>query len=463
MAKVFDPTQSLITPAENGKAADTPAISPERRRQEVRKVMLASYLGTTIEYYDFLLYTSAAALVFGQVFFSNVDPAVGTILSFVTLLAGYLARPLGGIMFGHYGDRLGRKKMLLITMALMGAASTLIGVLPTYAQWGVWAPMMLVGLRILQGLAVGGDWGGSATLSVEAAEEGKRGLTAAFVNMGAPSGAVIAALVLGAFSSMSDTEFLAWGWRIPFLLSAVLVVIGLKVRQRMSESPLFAEIQEKATEQEKQQVPIVAVFKHQWRNVLLAGFGVMSCFVLQGILASYGLTFATTVGHHSRPSVLFAFGFVQVLSVGAVALYAHLSDRKGRRWMLTVASIMGIVAPYPVFWLLANGSPVLLYLGFFIGMTVVQSAMYGPSAAFISEMFRTEYRYTGASIGYQIAATLGAGVSPLIAVSLATTVGWEWVTVYMAATFLLSLVIVRLAQEGTRIDLRHVATASAKA
>jgi MFS transporter, MHS family, shikimate and dehydroshikimate transport protein len=461
MAKLFSSTRSPITPTGNGVVTDIAAVSPERRREEVRKVMLASYVGTTIEYYDFLLYTSAAALVFAPVFFSNVDPAFGTILSFVTLLAGYLARPLGGIIFGHYGDRLGRKKMLLITMGMMGTASTLIGVLPTYAQWGVWAPMMLVGLRILQGLAVGGDWGGSATLSIEAAEEGKRGLTAAFVNMGAPSGSVLAALVLGVFSSMSDADFLAWGWRIPFLLSAVLVVIGLAVRLRMSESPLFAEIQQKATE--KQQVPIVAVFKHQWRNVLLAGFGVMSCFVLQGTLASYGLTFATSVGHHSRPSVLFAFGLVQVLSVGSVALYAHVSDRKGRRWMLTVASIMGIVAAYPVFWLLANGSQVLLYLGFFIGMTVVQSAMYGPSAAFISEMFRTEYRYTGASIGYQIAATLGAGVSPLIAVGLATTAGWEWIPVYIAATFVLSLVIVRLAQEGTKIDLRNVANADAKA
>ena len=425
--------------------------------------MLASYLGTTIEYYDFLLYTAAASLVFAAVFFSSVDPAIGTILSFVTLLAGYLARPLGGIIFGHYGDRLGRKRMLLITMGLMGAASTLIGLLPTYAQWGVWAPTLLVALRIVQGIAVGGDWGGAATLSVEAAEDGKRGFTAAFVNMGAPSGSVLASLVLGAFSGLPDADFLAWGWRIPFLLSTALVVIGILVRLRMSESPLFAEVQRLDKEQQRQQVPIVAVFQHQWRNVLLAGFGVMSCFVLQGILASYGLAFATAVGHHSRPAVLFAFGLVQILSVGSVAFYAHLSDRFGRRPVLTLASALGIVAAYPVFWMLAEGSTVLLYAGFFIGMTVVQSAMYGPSAAFISEMFRTEYRYTGASIGYQIAATLGAGVSPLIAVSLAASGGYPPVTVYIMLTFVLSLVIIRLVQEGTRISLHDVAEAPAPA
>jgi len=444
--------------------ATPPLLDLGRRRQEVKKVILASYLGTTIEYYDFLLYTSAASLVFAQVFFSSVDPVTGTILSFVTLLAGYLARPVGGILFGHYGDRLGRKRMLIITMALMGLASTAIGLLPTYAQWGLWAPILLVGLRIIQGIAVGGDWGGSATISVEAAENGKRGLTAAFVNMGAPSGAVLASVVLALFSAMSDADFLAWGWRVPFLLSAVLMVIGIKVRLGMSESPLFADMQLKAREQQLKQVPIVAVFQHQFRNVLLAGFGVMSCFVLQGLLASYGLGLAVTAGHHSRATVLFAFGGVQLLSVGSVALYAHLSDRIGRRRVLMIGSAMGILAAYPILWMITEGSTALLYLGFFIGMTVVQSSVYGPSAAFISEMFNTEYRYTGASIGYQIAATLGAGVSPLIAISLAAAGGgFAAVSIYIMATFVLGVFIIRLAPEGTQIDLHHAAAEPANA
>jgi MFS family permease len=439
------------------------ALTTENRSKEVRRVIFSSYFGTTIEYYDFLLYTSAASLVFAQVFFSDVGPALGMILSFMTLLAGYLARPVGGIVFGHYGDRLGRKRMLLITMALMGTASTLIGLLPTYAQVGVWAPVMLVLLRIAQGVAVGGDWGGSATISVEAADRGKRGLTAAFVNMGAPSGAVMASVVLALFSAMPDAQFLSWGWRIPFLISAVLVIIGIKVRLSMSESPLFAEMQAKAEEQEKKEVPIVAVLKHRWRAVLLAAFGTMSCFALQGLLASYALTLGTTVGKHSRPSVLIAFAVGSVLQIGGLAFYAHMSDRFGRRRVMMFGSLLGVVLAYPIFWMIADGSPVLLYLGMIIGMPVVQAAVYGPSAAFISEMFSTQYRYTGASLGYQIASTLGGGLSPLIAVSLAAVAGFGLVAVYIMAAFGVGLLIIRLAREGTKVDLHDVPQETAPA
>ena len=429
----------------------------DTRRREVRRVIWSSYFGTTIEYYDFLLYTSAASLVFAHVFFSNVPPALGTVLSFVTLLAGYLARPIGGVVFGHFGDRLGRRRMLLITMAMMGVATTLIGLLPTYAQIGVLAPVLLVVLRVVQGIAVGGDWGGSATLSVEASEHGRRGLTAAFVNMGAPSGAVVASLVLALFGAMPDEAFLAWGWRIPFLVSAVLVLIGLRIRLRMSESPLFAEIQRKADEQERREVPIVAVLRRHWRAVLLASLGTLSSFALQGLLASYALTLGTTEGGHSRPAVLVAFAVGSVLQVGGLAFYAHLSDRFGRRPVMTLGAVLGIVSAYPIFWMIAEGSPVLLYLGMIIGMPVVQAAIYGPSAAFISEMFDTEHRYTGASLGYQIASTLGGGVSPLIAAGLAVGGGFAPVAVYVMATFVVSLVIIRLAKEGARVDLHRVA------
>lgn len=434
-------------------ALNTPPLTTQSRRKEVRRVILSSYFGTSIEYYDFLLYTSAASLVFAHVFFSDAPPAVGTILSFVTLLAGYLARPLGGVIFGHFGDRLGRRKMLLITMAMMGAASFLIGVLPTYAQVGVLAPILLVVLRVIQGIAVGGDWGGSATLSVEAAEDGKRGLTAAFVNMGAPTGAVVAALVLAAFGAMNDAAFLSWGWRIPFLLSGILVIIGLRIRYTMSESPLFAEMQAAADAKEEKEVPIVAVFKHQWRSVLLAAFGTLCAFALQGLLASYALTLGVQTGGHGRSTVLLAFSVGSVLQIGGLAFYAHLSDRFGRRPVMTVGAILGIVAAYPIFAMIASGSTPLLFLGMIIGMPIVQASIYGPSAAFISEMFSTEYRYTGASLGYQTASTLGGGVSPLVAAALATAGGFTPVAIYLAATFVVGLVIIRLAQEGTERNL----------
>lgn len=441
-------------------AAD-PAPTPEGRKKEVRKVILSSFYGTSIEYYDFLLYTSAASLVFAPVFFSNVSPELGIILSFVTLLAGYLARPVGGIVFGHYGDRLGRKKMLLITMAMMGVATTVIGLLPTYEQAGIIGPVGLVLMRLVQGIAVGGDWGGSATISVETAENGKRGFTAAFVNMGAPTGAVFAALVLALFGLMDDDAFLSWGWRIPFLLSAVLVVIGLKIRMSMSESPLFAEIAAKEDAKQKKEVPIVAVVKHNWRVVLLAVFGTLSAFALQGLLASYALNLGTSEGGHTRSAVLVAFAVGSVLQIGGLAFYASLSDRVGRKPVMMFGAVMGIVFAYPIFWMVAEGSTFLLYLGMIIGMSVVQAAIYGPSAAFISEMFDTKHRYTGASLGYQTASTLGGGLSPLIAATLAVTGGFALVSGYVAATFVVSLFIIRLAKEGTTLDLGETEKAHA--
>jgi MFS transporter, MHS family, shikimate and dehydroshikimate transport protein len=425
------------------------------RRKEVRKVILSSYFGTTIEYYDFLLYTSAASLVFGPVFFSNLSTSLATILSFTTLLVGYLARPVGGVIFGHYGDKLGRKKMLLITMGMMGVATALIGVLPTYSQAGSLGAVGLVVLRLAQGIAVGGDWGGSASLSVEASEEGKRGLTASFVNMGAPSGAVLAALILALFGLMADDAFLSWGWRIPFLLSAVMVAIGLKIRMSMSESPLFEEIAEKEEAKEKQEAPIVAVLKNHWRAVLLAAFGTLSAFALQGLLATYALTLGVEEGGHSRSTVLVAFAVASVLQVFGLGFYAHLSDRIGRRPVMMLGSVMGIVAAYPIFWMVQQGSTPLLYLAMIIGMPIVQAAIYGPSAAFISEMFATKYRYTGSSVGYQLASTLGGGFSPLIAATLAATGGFPPVTWYIMATFAVSLFIVWLAKEGTEIELNE--------
>ena len=436
---------------------EAPPAPTAERRKEVRKVILSSYFGTTIEYYDFLLYTSAASLVFGPVFFGNLSASLATILSFSTLLVGYLARPLGGVIFGHYGDKLGRKKMLLITMGLMGVATALIGVLPTYAQAGSLGAVGLVVLRLLQGIAVGGDWGGSATLSVEAAGNGKRGLVASFVNMGAPSGAVLAALVLALFGLMDDEAFLTWGWRVPFLISAVLVVIGLKIRIGMSESPLFAELQEQEEKKEEQGVPIVEVVKNHWRAVLLAAFGTVSAFALQGLLATFALTLGVEAGGHSRSSVLVAFATASVLQVFGLGFYAHLSDRVGRRPVMMFGAVLGIVSAYPIFWMVQEGSTALLYAAMILGMPVVQAAIYGPSAAFISEMFATRIRYTGASLGYQLASTLGGGLSPLVAATLAAAGGFASVSYYVSGVFVVSLFIIWLAKEGTKIDVEQQA------
>jgi metabolite-proton symporter len=420
---------------------------------QMRRVLLSSYLGSTVEFYDFLLYGTAASLVFGQLFFSRLDPATGTIAAFGTLAAGYLARPLGGILFGHFGDRIGRKSMLVTTMTLMGACSTLIGLLPTYRQIGIWAPILLVTLRVLQGIAVGGEWGGAALMSMEHAKADRRGFAASVTNMGAPSGALLATLVLTAFSTLPDQQFLAWGWRIPFLLSAVLVAVGLWVRLSVTESPVFAAAVARA---ERPAVPLFEVLRHYPKSIVSAALGTFSMFTLQSLLATFALGFAVSAGGHSRTTVLVTFSIGSLLQIFALGFYAHLSDRIGRRPVMIAGAVAAVVLAYPIFWLISQGSTVALLLGFVIGMPVVQAAMYGPSAAFISEMFGTTSRYTGASLGYQISSTLGGGFAPLIAASLAAAGGFGRVALFASATALVSAVVIAMAKESSRSDLAQV-------
>ncbi|MEU5398083.1 MFS transporter [Streptomyces sp. NPDC005963] len=427
------------------------------RKSELRTVMLSSYFGTTIEYYDFLIYTAAAALVFGKIFFGAVDPGVGTILAFATMLAGYLARPLGGVLFGLLGDKYGRRRILLVTLGITGVATGLIGILPAYSTIGVWAPILLVTIRIIQGLAVGGDWGGSVSISVETAPTERRGFVASFVNMGAPSGSVLASGMLALFGLMPEDDFLAWGWRIPFLIGTVLTVIGLFIRMRMVESPLFAEIQAKGEARQKGAAPLRSVLTRHWRTVLICIAGTLSASANTGLLTSYGLTLATTTGGHSRSTALAALSIGAILQVALIPACAHLSDRVGRRKVLMAGSALGAMAAFPVFWMISAGSPVLLFAGFVLGLAIVQAAVYGPVAAFISEMFDTEHRYTGSSLAYQVGGTLGGGVIPLIAVALAVSHGYPPIALMTAGSFLLGLLVIPFAREGTRRDLRGVA------
>lgn len=417
---------------------DQSTTAPDKA--SVRRIAASSFFGTTVEYYDFLLYTSAAALAFPHVFFGELSPGVGAVLSFVTLLAGYLARPLGGIIFGHFGDRLGRKKMLLITLLIMGIASTLIGALPSFAQIGVWAPIVLTVLRVCQGIAVGGDWGGSASISVESSEQRRRGFFASFVNMGAPAGALVGTLVLTPFSALTDTSFYAWGWRVPFLGSAVLMAIGLWIRWRMIESPVFARV-EASDKLARQRVPLFEALRHQWVLIVLIGFGMAGSFAIQGVLASYGLNLAVATGHHPRSAALSAFALGSALQIVGVCFFGWLSDRVGRRVLITCGAVVGMLVSIPALAMIASHSPALLRVGMLLGMVLVVSLMYGPSAAFIAERFRPEYRYSGSSLAYQIASTLGGGVAPLIATSLALAGGYIAVGIFLTITFVLGAVL----------------------
>ncbi|MEJ3653084.1 MFS transporter [Actinomycetes bacterium KLBMP 9759] len=389
---------------------------PSPSRTQLRRAVLSSYLGSVIEYYDFLLYATAAAVVFNQVFFSTLDPLAGTVFSFGTLATGYVARPIGGIVFGHFGDRLGRKKMLITTMSLMGVASIVIGLLPGYATIGIWAPILLTLMRIAQGVAVGGEWAGAVLLSAEHATS-RRGLWASFTSAGAPSGLVLSTLVLSAAAgATSPQQFLDWGWRIPFLLSAVLLVAGLVVRATVEEPPVFREVDTTAGP-----APIVEVVQRYPRNIALAvGIG-LSAFVAQSTLTTFVVTYAVQHGF-PRPTVLNALTIASAGAIVGILAFSALSDRLGRRPVVMGGAIVMAGYAFALFPLIDTGSPGMLVLALVLPLAVIHPAMYGPLGALYAELFSTRTRYTGASLAYQIAG-VGAGLAPLLFAALFSSTG----------------------------------------
>ena len=421
---------------------------PHFSRTQLRRAVLSSYLGSVIEYYDFLLYATASAIVFNNIFFSNLDPLVGTVASFGTLATGYLARPLGGIVFGHFGDRIGRKKMLVLSMTLMGVGSTLIGLLPTYAQVGVWAPILLVLLRVVQGIAVGGEWGGAALMSAEHASS-RRGLWTSFTNAGAPTGVVLSTLVLALSASMTgEAEFLAWGWRIPFLLSIVLLAIGLFVRARVAETPVFAE----AARAKPTRSPLMEVLRHHPRNLLLSigvGFG---AFVAQATITTFVISYAVQ-GGFPRATVLNALTVSSAVAVFGIVGFSALSDRLGRRPVVLAGAVGMAIWAFLLFPLIDSKSTALLVVAVVVGQGLVHTAWYGPLAALYTELFSTGARYTGASLGYQMAG-LGAGIAPVAFASvMAAGGGTLTVSIIMAVCCLVSVACILALRETSTTDL----------
>ncbi|MDX3645560.1 MFS transporter [Streptomyces sp. MB09-02B] len=382
----------------------------------MRRVALSGLLGTAVEFYDFLVYGTVAALVFGELFFPGADPAVGTIAAFGTFAAGYVARPLGGIVFGHFGDRLGRKSMLLLTMGLMGGASFLIGLLPTYDTIGVWAPVLLITLRVLQGIAIGGEWGGATLMVVEHAGERRRGLWSSFTQMGAPLGSLLSSLVVTLVVAMDREEFAAWGWRVPFLLSVVLLGVGLFVRLKVVESPLFTQVKK-----DRSRMPLLDVMRRPRALVLAACVGI-GAFTAQSLLTSYLIAYATGIGY-ARPQVLSALTVSAAVALVVLPCASALSDRIGRRPVVLAGALASAGLAFPVLALVDSRSPGLLVLAVVLGHGIAQSMMYGPLGALLTEMFGTRVRYTGASLGYQLATLIGAGFSPMIAGSLVAANG----------------------------------------
>jgi MFS family permease len=443
------------------------------RRKEARTVIASSYLGSTIEYYDFLLYATAAAVVFPKVFFSGMDDWVGVVAAYGTFAAGYVARPLGGIIFGHFGDRMGRKGMLIVSMLVMGIASTLIGVVPDASVAGPWGAVLLVILRVFQGIAVGGEWGGAALMALEHSESGKRGFAASFVNAGAPTGAVLGTLMMGAFSALPNDQFLAWGWRVPFLLSFVLLGVGMFVRLKVSESPIFkAAIEQEKAEREKAGretaapgnkvevttkpvMPLLQVLRRP-KTLIFTMLAGAAGFALQVVLATFSVTYAVSKGA-DRQGVLYAFAAASLISIVFVIMGGRLSDKLGRRPVMIGGLVLFIIYLVPMFALLSSNNIMLIFVAFAIGL-MIHSTLFGPLAAFVSEQFGTTSRYTGASLGYQLATLLGAGFTPGIVAQIFKDSGQNTSSVvwYLAIMSVVSIVFILLTREPKNNDLQTV-------
>ncbi len=426
------------------------APADERSKTPITKVVAASLLGTTVEWYDFFLYGVAASLVFGQVFFPEGDEVTGTLLAFATFATfavGFVARPVGGVVFGHFGDRIGRKKLLVVSLMMMGLATFAIGLIPSYATIGVAAPILLTVLRLVQGFALGGEWGGAVLLVSEHSEPSRRGYWASWPQAGAPGGQLIANGLLALLAVFQSAEaFLAWGWRLPFLLSAVLVLIGLYVRLQVEESPVFQAAQAKAAQRaaagEKESLPILQVLRRYPREVLTAMGARFAENVSYYVFTIVVLTYLDTQYDTSRSFVLNAVLIGAAVHFVTIPMWGALSDRLGRK-PVYILGAAGIVVWAPVFFFLVDTQRFdLTVLAVVVGL-LFHGAMYGLQSAFFAELFGTKVRYSGVSIGYQLASIVAGGLAPLISVALLARFGNGYaIAAYLMVCGVISLVAV---------------------
>jgi metabolite-proton symporter len=422
-------------------------------RRAVIEAVIASTVGTTIEWYDFFLYGVMAALVFPSLFFPEVDPFWGEILSFLTFTVGFVARPLGGVVFGYLGDRIGRKSTLVATLLLMGLSTVAIGLLPTAGTIGAAAPFLLTSLRFLQGIGVGGEWGGAVLLALEYGHRGKRGFYASWPQAGVPLGLLTSAGVVALFENgLSQSDFLSWGWRVPFLLSGLLIVVGLLIRVRILETPLFRQLQQT---QQVANAPITETLRHHWRELLLAAgsrISENSCFYL---FSTYIIAYGKDVLHVEPGLILRAVNLAAAVEIFTIPLWGLLSDHWSRKGMYRLGNLVLIGFAGPYYWLLDTRQPAAIVAAVVLSLSLGHAMLYSVQASLIPELFGTRLRYTGASIGYQLAAPLAGGSAPLIAAWLAHIFpGQSWLlAVYIMAICVLSFVCVHFLAETSRKDL----------
>ncbi|MGA7038614.1 MAG: MFS transporter, partial [Pseudolabrys sp.] len=415
-------------------------------------IAFASAIGTTIEWYDFFLFGVVTPLVFNKLFFPNFDPLVGTLLAYTTFFVGFISRPIGGIIFGHYGDRIGRKTVLVLTILIMGVATFLIGLLPNYATVGIWAPVMLLFLRIFQGIGIGGEWGGAVLMAVEHSPAGRRGFYGSWPQIGVPAGLLLSSGMVYLLSYLPEAEFFSWGWRIAFLISAVLVAVGLYIRLKIMETPAFTRIQES---DKVVHVPFFELWRTHGKNTLLGlgaryiegvTFNIFGVFVVGYLAGTLGLP---------RQTALAGVMIASAIMIVMLPIYGNLSDRIGRRRMFGVAGILIGILSFPAFWLMQTKEPLLVWIAIAVPFAFVYPAVYGPQAALFSELFDTRVRYTGISFVYQFSGIYASGLTPIIATALLPMGGNKpWlICLYVLAVSIVSALSVFAMTEAHKRDM----------
>lgn len=430
-ARLIDPPQASTGPA------------------AARRLAAASMVGTALEWYDFMIYNTMAALIFNQVFFPSVDPMVGTLLAFSTYAVGYISRPLGGVVFGRLGDKLGRRAVLVLTLSLMGVTTAAMAVLPGYATIGIWSPVLLVALRFVQGVALGGEWAGAVLLTVEHGRADRRGLNASWAQVGPAAGTLLSSAVIAAVTAaLAEPDFLSWGWRVPFALSALLVLFGLWIRTTIDETPLFREMQAR---QETAKAPVGEVLRDHWRALLIAGAARIGPDVIYSLLVVFSVTYVTQVLHLPRSLALTALLCGAALNVIATPLFGALTDKVGRRPVYAGGLVASLVWGGLFFVLVDSRDTALIIVAVGVGM-IFHAAMYAAQGSFITEQFAPRVRYTGSSIAYTFGSLAGGGAfAPLImATVLQETAGTAGISIYVVVALQATGIGLACARETAR-------------
>ncbi|MFJ7936661.1 MFS transporter [Sporosarcina sp. NPDC096371] len=410
-------------------------------KKKMNRVLIASLVGSSIEWFDYFLYGTVAALAFNQLFFVTEDPSIGLMLAYASFALAFFIRPFGGIVFSHIGDRIGRKKTLVLTLSLMGIATFGMGLLPTYQAIGIWAPILLITLRLIQGIGIGGEWGGALLLAVEYAPPEKRGFYGSVPQMGIPIGMLLGTIALSIMTLLPEDSFMTWGWRVPFILSALLVLFGLWIRKGIDETPSFKEVQSKG---DIPKIPLVTTLKTHWREVLIAiGAKVVETAPFY-IFSTFVVSYATTNLGFSKTATLNAVMVGTVVTAILIPMMGALSDRVGRKSLYVYGTVAMALYAFPYFWLVKQGSVVLLVIATVIGLGIIWAPITAVLGTMFSEIFSAEVRYTGISLGYQIGAALAGGTAPLIATALLLRFDNSYIPValYIVFTALVSLVAI---------------------